>query len=73
MPKRKNQGDTRDRQLNRELLPVDAKAVTHFNAENKENSASHKAAFEVEPYRDLARCVLAIFQKYFICSILADP
>ena len=28
---------------------------------------------EVEPYRGLARYILAIFQKYAICSILAYP
>ena len=28
---------------------------------------------EVEPYRGFTRCILAIFQKYAICSILANP
>ena len=27
----------------------------------------------MEPYRGFARCILAIFQKYAICSILAYP
>ena len=27
----------------------------------------------MEPYRGFARCILAIFQKYAICSILAIP
>ena len=41
-----------------------------------DKEGNHPAEYrrdEVEPYRGLARYILAIFQKYAICSILAYP
>ena len=50
-----------------------AQYVDHSSSVDLKLLQIDKNLVEVEPYRGLARCILAIFQKYAICSFLAYP